>query len=240
MGDTSNAMDSGLEQAIQKATEKISKEISSFETRAALAENEHNKLYDEWEKARKELSETLEMIDMPFKQKTDSLWKEKDYCKGKANDLKRDLEDIEYEVRYQYALKNGIELDEKSFAGLLHKIGETRAIWLASHVRKFDKKLSNGITLFRYESRYVNYFAIRGTELIAIHKTRKAEHMGDRPDFEHYIGQEGIENRSGEDNYFLSFREWKAKLENYGTAVNSIEPINLDNEENKKIISRML
>lgn len=234
-----NVSNKELEQEIINATKDINTQISSMESRFSSAEKEHDKNHCEFEKATNELREKLDNITKPFREKSDALWKEMEYCKKNISELKKNLEETEYIVCYQFYLKHEKELDEKTLTGMLLEAGIVKTTWYVGRIRKIKHKLLNGITLFRYEGDYVVYFATLGTKLIALHRTRKSEHIGDRADYEHYIGQKQFSSK----NYAYqsySFREWKFSLEISRERIDALEPINLSDETVKKTLERWL
>jgi hypothetical protein len=227
-----------LEQEIKKATEDIHALISSAESRFSSANEEHDRNSAEWEKATKELKEKLEKIVKPFSEKSDALWKEMEYCKNQISKLNGSLEVTELILCYKFYQRKGIELDCKALSGMLLDVGVIKNTWLYRRARKIKKKLPNGLALFRYDDgEYVIYLATLGAELIAVHRTRKSEHIGDHADYEHYIGQDSICNRNYE-CWKYSFREWKKYLELYGDRIGTLKPLNLSDETVKKILER--
>jgi len=230
-----------IDEEVRKEEERLEKEVKQHEKQVEKLEKEKYEVEKMMEKATEELKRRIKEIEKPYIRKIDSIEKQVDKINNKIYDLKHLLNTARDRVVARF--DRGEEfLTAEAFKEFMRKHG----IYL-QNVVKINKKLPNGITLFRqYDDPEVavSYYAVKGRKIVGYHFTRKAQHRGDEATPYAWINKRLLRENNQEmkeytTGYYykhklpLKFRDWKEKV----GKIKKFIAIDLKDKINKKVLA---
>ncbi|MBE3086274.1 MAG: hypothetical protein IMZ64_08670 [Bacteroidetes bacterium] len=237
-----------VEKLIQKEKERLMKLIADAEKSEKSFDDRISTQFDKKHVAIKEFELALEKASKPYDDIIATMEKEREDIQHKRHTMQIRLNMTESRIRAQLAEKLPEFPDGISFKGFLW----SKDI-CSGTIDKVEKKLPNGITLFRnYESHYskseekhsssesdrVSYFAVKGKDIIGYIFTRKSRHPGDTAEVYCWINAQYLrEKEQLSKNEYCSkptvgFKAWKQMV----SELKTFKPIDLDDKKNRKIL----
>ena len=224
-----------IKEQLVKEKEVIEKSIETLDSKIKDLEKKEEKNGEEWEKAVEETKRKLEELSKPFRDKRNSISKQKSETQNKVYDLKNQLGKIGEKIKYQKAIINK-EYDSESFEARLKFLSERLSYGVEISEKK---KLPNGIQVFRIfdESNYTEWFAFYGLKCVGFSYRRAGQHAGDSTYPYSYIGnikkELKVKGKYG-NPINATFTEWKKSIEQKDPT--KLKEIDLENEETQSIV----